>query len=122
MLLHNNHSLGMDDVKVPPFEDGGLWKNPLAIGEGWRHFRVGECTGLYRARGSAYEILAVANNNPGNGHVEAALGWFFSSCKRDKMNLVIREVMNKALVIKLARLGFTCYAEDNYIKRFTENK
>lgn len=112
----------MDNIKVPQFEDGGPWKNPLVIGEGWRHYRVGTCTGAYRSRGMAYEILTIANDKPGNGHVEAMLAWFFKSCKRDKMNLIIREVTNKGLVIKLSRLGFTCFAEDNYIKRFTEDK
>lgn len=102
------------------FEDGGLWQNPFAIGEGWRHYRVGTCKGLYRSRGTAYEILAVANEQPGNGHVEAMLAWFIKSCKRDKFNLVVRDVVNKKLVAKLARLGFTCYAGDNYVKRYKE--
>lgn len=108
----------MDSIKVPPFEDGGLWQNPFAIGEGWRHYRVGTCNGLYRATKTEYEILAISNDKPGNGHVEAAMVWFFKSCKRDKRNLVVREIFNKSLAEKLCRLGFTCKIGNDYIKRF----
>jgi len=111
----------MDNVSskdIPLFQDGGLWKNPFAIGEGWRHFRVGTCAGLYRCAVGAYEILAIKNDKPGNGNVEAALAWFMASCKRDKRDLIIKEVLNKNLAIKLAKLGFTCKSKDDYIKRF----
>ena len=108
----------MDNITVPPFEDGGLWQNPLAVGEGWRHFRVGTCGGLYRDREGAYEILAIFNDKPGNKHVEAAFAHFYASCKRDKRDFIVREVMNEGLATKLARMGFTCLVNDDYIRRF----
>lgn len=106
-------------INIPPFEDGGLWKNPLVIGECWRHYRVGTCTGAYRATLTAYEILAISNDVAGNGHVEAMLAWFNTSCKRDKKDLIIKTVLNKGLALKLSKLGFTCLnKEEDYIKRF----
>ena len=113
----------MDRIEIPIFEDGGLWKNPLVIGEGWRQFRVGTCKGAYRSTKDAYEILAIDNmDHEGNGHVEAALDWFFLSCVRDQKDLLIKEVFNKRLAAKLARLGFTCKIKDDYIKRHKEMK
>lgn len=108
----------MDNITVPPFEDGGLWQNPLAIGENWRHYRVGTCTGLYRDRDKAYEILTITNESPGNKHVEAAFAHFFTSCKRDKRDFIVREVWNPGLAAKLVKMGFTCINDDDYIKRF----
>lgn len=108
----------MDTIEVPAFEDGGLWKNPFVIGEGWRLFRVGTCHGTYRATKDAYEILAMANDKPGNGHVEAMLSWFYKSCKRDKRVFIIKEVMDEGLRQKLIKQGFTCKIGKDYIKRF----
>lgn len=108
----------MGDINVPPFEDGGLWANPLAIGQGWRHFRVGTVTGLWRDVDNAYEILTISNDMPGNKHVEAAFAHFYTSCKRDKRNFIVREVWNPGLAAKLAKMGFTALNEDDYIKRF----
>lgn len=108
----------MDSIKIPPFEDGGFWDNPANMGEWWRRFRVGACEGLWRDSGFAYEILAIANDVPGNGHVEATLAHFYKSCKRDKKVLVIREVLNESLRDKLIKNGFTCKQKDDYIRRF----
>lgn len=108
----------MADIEVPPFEDGGLWKNPFVMGEGWRLFRVGTSHGTYRATKDAYEILAIGNDQPGNGHLEAALAWFYKSCKRDKRNLIVKEVMHEGLRLKLIKYGFTCKIAKDYIKRF----
>lgn len=108
----------MDSIEIPAFEDGGLWANPFVIGEGWRHFRVGSCTGAYRATKQAYEILAITNNKPGNGHLEAALAWFYKSCRRDKRVLIVKEVMHAGLREKLCIYGFTCKIASDYIKRF----
>lgn len=108
----------MDNIKIPPFEDGGTWQNPLAIGQGWRHYRVGTVTGLWRDCDNAYEILAITNDAPGNGHLEATFAHFFASCKRDKRTMIVREVMNQRLAEKLIKMGFTALNEDDYIKRF----
>lgn len=108
----------MGDIKLPAFEDGGLWGHPLNAGEGWRRFRVGTVSGIYRDRDNAYEILAISNDAPGNKNVEAAFAHFFASCKRDKRDFIVRQVLNDVFAAKLARLGFTALNEDDYIKRF----
>jgi hypothetical protein len=108
----------MGTLEIPSFEDRGLWNNPFVIGEGWRHYRVGTCTGAYRATKEAYEILAITNDKPGNGHVEAALAWFYKSCKAQKRVLIVKEVMEKKLEQKLIKYGFTCKSGNDYIKRF----
>lgn len=110
----------MDSVesRIPPFEDGGLWKNPLVIGEGWRHYRVGTCTGAYRDAIQSFEILAIANSKPGNGHVEAMLAYFFKSCEKYSKHVIVKEVINTSLRDKLCKLGFTCMIDNDYIKRF----
>lgn len=105
----------MDSVALPPFEDGGVWKSPVNDGE-WRRYRVGTCIGIYRARGIAYELLAIENSKPGNGHVEAVFSWFFKSCKRDKMHFVILSVMNDGFARKLINHGFTKFGEDYYFR------
>jgi len=108
----------MDKIKLPPFEDGGLWLQSLYPEENWRHFRVGTCTGLYRAFNNAYEILAIENSKPGNGHVEAVLEWFYKSCRRDNYTFIIREVWNDNLRNKLIANGFILKERYDYIKTF----
>lgn len=100
------------------FEDGGLWLSAPFPEEGWRHFRVGTCTGLYRAANAAYEILAIENSAPGNGHVEATLKLFYARCIRDNYMLVVLEVWNDKFRSKLASLGFINRENDNYMKTF----
>lgn len=87
------------------------WDNPFNT-EGWQQFNVGTVDGAWRCANGQYEILAITNANEGNGHVEYALAWFLDSCKRDKMNLVIRQVMNPGFAKKLVKLGFI-YKTDN---------
>src|ERR1044072_6078329 len=107
-----------NNIIVPSFEDSGLWGHPLNIGEDWRRFRVGTCSGLYRHRDNAYEMLSISNDYPGNKHVEATFAHFFASCKRDKADFIIRVVINRSLKSKLIERGFTALNEDDYIKRF----
>ncbi len=57
-------------------------------------FKVGTCEGLYSFDGNSYQILAITNDQPNNGHFEDVLEWFEHSCKRDKKNLMILEVWN----------------------------
>lgn len=57
-------------------------------------FRVGTCDGIYTVRDNAYQIIAIQNSEPGNGHFEDVLQWFENSCKRDKKNLMFMEIMN----------------------------
>lgn len=110
--------LFMDNL--PPFEDGGFWKTAPCPEEGWRHFRVGTCTGLWRDNDTAYEILAIENESPGNGHVEGVFRWFFESCKRGSRDFVIKEVMNNKFASKLINHGFSRINRRDYIFYYKE--
>jgi len=60
----------------------------------WMLFRVGTCEGLWRSTDKSYDILAITNNQQGNGHFNDVLQWFEQSCRRDKKALRILEVWN----------------------------
>lgn len=89
----------------PPiaFEDAPY---ELDLGDGFRRFRIGTCEGLWRSTANAYEILAVNNDSPGNGHFQHVLGWFERSAIRDKKKVRFCEMMNTRLVKHLAGLGY----------------
>ena len=60
----------------------------------WMLFRVGTCEGLWCSTDKSYDILAITNNQQGNGHFNDVLQWFEQSCRRDKKALRILEVWN----------------------------
>lgn len=63
----------------------------------WVKYKVGTCHGLWRSKESAYEILAIINEEPHNGHFNDVFEWFEHSCERDNKNLLIRQVWNRPL-------------------------
>src|SRR5438876_5811544 len=65
------------------------------ITEGFSRFRIGTCTGLWRPTEKTYDILAIFNSKPGNGHLQDVFDWFENSCKRDIRALRVLEVNNK---------------------------
>lgn len=84
----------------------------------WYLFKVGTCHGLWCKTDSAYEILAVKNDLPGNGHLQDVFEWFENSCKRDKVDLIVREIWN--LEFKrhlLTKRGFVLLGKDDAIKK-----
>lgn len=95
------------------------WNNPFND-EGWLLFKVGTCHGQWRSTESAYEILSVINDEPGNGDFNTTLEYFYISCRRDKKDLVIRELWNKELKEHLlVKHGFVLFNQDDLIKKFT---
>jgi hypothetical protein len=65
-------------------------------------------------------MLAVVNDNPGNGHLDDVFEWFEGSCRRDKKNFRILEIWNKAFREHLlTKRGFIAQGKDNAIKYFT---
>lgn len=85
----------------------------------WMRFRIGTCEGLWCATGTSYDILAITNNNPGNGHLMDVIQWFEQSCKRDKKNFRVLEVWNNGFKNHLIKKhGFTEYNHDNLFKHF----
>ena len=94
-----------------PFEVAA-WLN-----EDFMRFRVGTCDGLWRSNGYSYEILAITNNERGNGHLNDVLEWFEHSCKRDGKNLLILEVWNQDFKKHLIeKRGFMRSEGDNLVK------
>ena len=89
----------------------------------WIAYRVGTCHGLWKASGSNYDVLAMTNDSPGNGHFEDVMEWFEASCKRDGYALRILECWNSELKHHLmTKRGFENYDDDNLIKRFGNGK
>lgn len=85
----------------------------------FKMFRVGSCEGLWRSTKTSYDILAITNNSPGNGHLQDVLEWFEASAKRDKKNLQILELWNQKFKDHLiAKRGFAKSGTDNLVKKF----
>ena len=86
----------------------------------WVQFRVGTCHGLWLPTDKTYDILAIRNDKPGNGHFNDALQWFENSCKRDGRDFRFLEVWNKNLKAHLIKKrGFKDIGDDNVIKKLT---
>lgn len=84
----------------------------------WIRFRIGTCEGLWCATEKTYNILAITNSSPGNGHFNDVLEWFENSCRRDKKALKFLEVWNKGFKNNLIeKRGFKKNG-DNVIKIF----
>lgn len=81
-------------------------------------FRIGTCNGLYGSTESTYDIIAVVNDEPGNGHFVDVLEWFERSCRRDERSLRFMEIMNEGLRKHLmTKRGFIADGT-NLIKHF----
>lgn len=86
----------------------------------YTRFRVGTCTGAYGCTHRCYTILVVKNSAPGNGHLDDVFEWFENSCRRDKRDLVVLEVMNKRFKRHLIeKRGFSPFEKDHVIKKIS---
>lgn len=86
---------------------------------GFSGFKVGTCHGLWRSTTDSYEILAVINETPNNGHFTDVLEWFFNSCQRDNRVLHILECWNKRLKTHMIeKHGFVDIGNDTIEKKF----
>lgn len=94
--------LGVRCAYVPEFE---ATKEPHMCG--YLGFRVGTCEGLWRTHKNAYEILAVHNGLPGNGHFRIAMLWFENSARRDDMKVIVHEIWNFRVRQMLKKHGYT---------------
>src|SRR5688572_19885016 len=99
------------------------WESALGVDDDFSKFRIGTCEGLWRSTTSSYDILAITNNQPGNGHLEDVLQWFEHSCKRDKKSFKILECWNKGFKMHLIRKrGFSALGKDDVIKHWKKMK
>jgi hypothetical protein len=86
-------------------------------------FRVGTCDGIYSCESNKYIIIGVTNHEQGNGHLQDVFDWFENSCKRDKKDLMVAELMNDGFKKHLIeKRGFTAIDENNVIKRLKDIK
>jgi len=79
----------------------------------WMRFKIGTCTGLWSASEYSYNILAIDNDKPGNGHLKDVFEWFEASCKRDKKKLIVMAIVNAKFKEHLiSKRGFMDCGED----------
>jgi len=116
----------MLDTHIIPFQSthnlpflSAPWDSVFNLGDHWKKFKIGTCEGAWDSTDSTYDILAIVNEKPGNGHFTDVLEWFEMSCKRDGRVLRFLEVWNRDLARHLVReRGFEREDGDNYVKRF----
>lgn len=90
-----------ESINKLPFETAP-WVVPDFI-----RFRVGTCSGLWRCNRDAYEILAIVNEVPGNGHLQDVFDWFEHAGRRDGFDLLVLEIWNDDFARHLvAKRGF----------------
>lgn len=95
------------------------WESILCVDKNFTRFRIGTCEGLWASTPNSYDILAIDNKVPGNGHFEDVMQWFEHSCRRDKKALRFLEIMNKPFRNHLlTKRGFKPEGKDNVIKKF----
>lgn len=84
-------------------------------------YRVGTCHGQWFVTESAYCIISIINETPGNGHLNDVFEWFFNSCRRDKKALIVMELMNERFKKHLMeKRGFHDMGENHVIKEYSE--
>ena len=63
----------------------------------YRQYKIGTCHGLWNCVNKCYVILAIMNDEPGNGHFTDVLEIFENSAKRDGYSVLIKEIWNRRL-------------------------
>ena len=107
--LCTSHSLPF--LATEPYEGiaGGVFIN----------FKVGTCHGMFTATDEAYQLVAVMNDQPGNGHFTDVLEWFENSAKRDGKALEVVEIWNDRLRQHLIqKRGFRLKENGDTVKTF----
>ena len=61
----------------------------------YKQFKIGSVHGLFAKIDKQYRILAILNDNPGNGHFGDTMEWFVHLCKKNKCDLLFLELMNE---------------------------
>lgn len=86
--------------------------------KGFIAYKVGTCHGIYTSDENNFQILAVVNESPGNGHLQDVFDWFENSCIRDKKGLMFMEVWNPGLKNHLIKRGFEETKKDYLLKTY----
>lgn len=58
-------------------------------------YKIGTCNGLYKIDGKFMILIAINNDNPGNGHLNDVFQWFEWAAKEAGMPLMIVAFMNE---------------------------
>jgi len=89
-----------------------------AVDENMFRFKVGTCHGLFYQTEKAVCLLAVMNNEKGNGHFTDVLEWFEYSAQRQGLYFDVIEVWNQRLRKHLMeKQGFVAIAPDHLRKK-----
>ena len=84
-------------------------------------FKVGTCHGLVLFRQDSIDLLAVINNEPGNGHFDDVMEWFHYACKVQKKNFRVVELFNQRLKWHLInKRGFVAVDQMTVIKNWKD--
>ena len=82
-------------------------------------FKVGTCNGLFDSNKASYNLVAIINEKPNNGHFEDVLEWFEQSCRRDKKSLKVVAIQNQKFQEHLIqKRGFVYIGDDSVEKKF----
>jgi len=108
--LTTTHGLEFEAAKWPICEDILL-------------FRVGTCHGQWfygGDRGPGYYIISIANETPGNGHLDDVFEWFEYACRREGVPLYILAFFNENFRKHcIKKRGFKeIKGTDNVVKEF----
>lgn len=113
--LKNSNDIEFKSTNNLPFETAPFYTPDIV------RFRVGTCTGIYSYDANNYIIIGIMNHEQGNGHLQDVFDWFENSCKRDKKNLMVAEIMNKPFMQHLInKRGFNAIDENNLVKIFIQ--
>src|SRR6266852_5781546 len=100
-----------------------LQSNETYLGGEFFAYRIGTCHGLYGFTKKSYLLVAIINDEIGNGHFDDVLEWFENSAKRDAKNLEIVEIWNERLKKHLVeKRGFKAKRNGDVIKKFSSLK
>lgn len=81
-------------------------------------FIVGTCRGMYIIDDSAYDLWAIGNSRPGNGHFDDVLQWFEFFCNRDNKDFIISRIENTKFRSHLiGKRGFAEHGPAGVIKK-----
>lgn len=70
-------------------------------------YKIGTCHGFYRSTNLSVDIIAMVNDEPGNGHFDDVLQWFTEIARLEGKLLRVVEIMNPEIATRLIQFyGF----------------
>lgn len=101
----------LDYLQAPPYLG--------VLGGTFIPYKIGTCHGIFCMSKRAFKIVAVVNDNPGNGHFTDVLEWFEYAAKLNGKALEVVEIWNDPLRQHLInKRGFTLLKNGDVRKTF----